>query len=695
MRIDIKGHVSHLNLPVTKPLLPVFEAIINSFDAIDQRRSSPPKIIIRIRREPAESNFASDAKIASVVGFVIEDNGIGFTEENYLSFDTANSRLKINGKGTGRFLWLKAFSDISVSSIYEEGGVWKKRCFRFDESAKEGILDHTIEELENEATHQHLTRVTLMGYKDVYKAKCPKSRDSIAHNIIEHCVTRFIDKGCPGIILADEDGDLRLNEIFQSEYWGNAKTDTVAIRDCAVEITTLRLTSREAKRHELHLCAHDRSVETCKLNEVVPILDGKLMDEEATGFYAYAFVTGTCLDKAVNRERTHLDLPDSIEIGLPDLVSRADINAAVGQKVGEHLRDVLAPIIVERQRRIESYVDDKAPNYRPLFKHRAEAINGIGGKLTDEKIELELHKIQRDFESDTMRNLSVSLEKLKSEKVGHEEYERLYGAILGSVTDIGRAELTKYIAHRKAIIELFDASLGLARDGRYAKEDVIHRIIYPMKSTSEDTPYEHQNLWIIDERLSYHRMLTSDKPISDMVNNNSSGDRPDLVIFNQKHAFTEQSEDDANEALSSVVIIEFKRPMREDYKKEHPFSQVVRYCEQLRAGELKNQRGRIIKVNDATRVFAYIICDPLPEVFELAVKQFSFKRMVDGEGLFKQHEDPAMYIEILSFDRVLRDAKRRNKILFDRLGIRSYRAEGSLAVTMSEKLQACSNGSRI
>ena len=679
MKIDIQGHVSQLSLPASKPLLPVFEAIINSFDAIEQRKNDSPKITIRTQRESAIQNVANDTKLAPVIGFVIEDNGSGFTEENFLSFDTASSRHKVNGKGTGRFLWIKAFSDISIESVYEEDGEWYRRTFRFDESAKEGIHEHEREVLDANDARLPFTKVTLSGYKDAYKSKCPKGRDSISHSIIEHCVTRFINKDCPSIVLSDEDGDISLNEIFRSSYLSHSKTDTVHVRDCKLEITTLRLTTTEAKRHELHLCAHNRSVETDKLVDIVPVLDGKLgAAGDDSSFYAFVFVTGSCLDASVNRERTRLEIPDSIEVTLPGMISRSDINTIVKQTASAHLQDVLAPLVIERRRRIENYVDNKEPAYRPLFKHRVEAINNIGGKLTDERIELELHKIQRDFESETMRKLSISLAKLKSESVEHEEYERLYGAILGSVTDIGRAELTKYIAHRKTIIELFDASLCLARDGKYAKEDVIHRIIYPMRTTSDDIPQGSQNLWIIDERLSYHRMLTSDRQISDTIHGTTSLDRPDLVVFNQQHAFTEQADDSTDEALSSVVIIEFKRPMREDYKKEHPFCQILRYCTQLRAGELKNQRGRTIKANDSTRVFAYIICDLLPEVTTPAIQQYSFRRMVDGEGLFKQHEEPAMYVEMLSFDRVLRDAKRRNQILFDRLGVHSFRAEGTL-----------------
>jgi hypothetical protein len=247
MRIDIQGHVSHLDLPASKPLLPVFEAIINSFDAIEQHRGASSKIVIRTQREPAALNVANDMRIAPIVAFIIEDNGAGFTEENFLSFNTASSRHKVNGKGTGRFLWLKAFSDITIESIYKENGEWRRRTFRFDESVIDGIHEHRLEVLENDGRHQFVTKVSLSGYKSIYKSKCPKGRDSIAHSIIEHCVTRLFDKNCPQITLSDENGDISLNEIFSSSYMSHAKTDTAHFRDCTIEITTLRLTTREAK----------------------------------------------------------------------------------------------------------------------------------------------------------------------------------------------------------------------------------------------------------------------------------------------------------------------------------------------------------------------------------------------------------------------------------------------------------------
>ena len=38
-------------------------------------------------------------------------------------------------------------------------------------------------------------------------------------------------------------------------------------------------------------------------------------------------------------------------------------------------------------------------------------------------------------------------------------------------------------------------------------------------------------------------------------------------------------------------------------------------------------------------------------------------------GLYKYHEKSHSYIEILSFDKILNDAEKRNRILFDKLGV--------------------------
>jgi hypothetical protein len=69
-------------------------------------------------------------------------------------------------------------------------------------------------------------------------------------------------------------------------------------------------------------------------------------------------------------------------------------------------------------------------------------------------------------------------------------------------------------------------------EGGYARERTIHELIFPLKHTSDDIDYEQQNLWIIDEKLSFHRYLASDielRQVSAITTNEN--DRPDLLIF--------------------------------------------------------------------------------------------------------------------------------------------------------------------
>lgn len=44
-----------------------------------------------------------------------------------------------------------------------------------------------------------------------------------------------------------------------------------------------------------------------------------------------------------------------------------------------------------------------------------------------------------------------------------------------------------------------------------------------------------------------------------------------------------------------------------------------------------------------------------------------FSETIDGLGMFRMLNN--QYIEVLTYDKIINDAKKRNKILFDKLGI--------------------------
>src|SRR4051794_20502486 len=80
-----------------KPLLPVFEAVSNALDAINDRKS-PGTIQVQVLRHPDQL----DGGRGDPFGFIVRDNGIGFTKENIDSFDEIYSVKKLNRGGKGR-----------------------------------------------------------------------------------------------------------------------------------------------------------------------------------------------------------------------------------------------------------------------------------------------------------------------------------------------------------------------------------------------------------------------------------------------------------------------------------------------------------------------------------------------------------------------------------------------------------------
>ncbi|MCP4109777.1 MAG: hypothetical protein GY749_30385 [Desulfobacteraceae bacterium] len=137
------------------------------------------------------------------------------------------------------------------------------------------------------------------------------------------------------------------------------------------------------------------------------------------------------------------------------------------------------------------------------------------------------------------------------------EYKKEYEEYIIEATEDGKARLSDYIIHRKRILLFLEKCLQRKEDGTYTNEDMIHKLLYPMKTTSDDNEYSNQNLWIIDERLCYHNYLASDMQFKKMNSMKSdSADRPDIFIINSPLNFDRPfafSED--KDQISSITII--------------------------------------------------------------------------------------------------------------------------------------------
>jgi hypothetical protein len=51
----------------------------------------------------------------------------------------------------------------------------------------------------------------------------------------------------------------------------------------------------------------------------------------------------------------------------------------------------------------------------------------------------------------------------------------------------------------------------------------------------------------------------------------------------------------------------------------------------------------------------------------MIANEYSYTMMPDGQGFFGFNNNLKAYVEIISYDKLLEDAKQRNQILFDKL----------------------------
>jgi hypothetical protein len=318
-----------------------------------------------------------------------------------------------------------------------------------------------------------------------------------------------------------------------------------------------------------------------------------------------------------------------------------------------------------KEERIRNFVHNKAPHYRPLLKHKTGVLDAIPPNLSDQKLDLELYRLNQDYDTELREEGLKLLEDI--EKGDVQQVSTGYEQFLEEWNEAGMAKLATHVAHRKATLTLLRASLNLTEKGKYQLENAVHGLIFPLKKTSDDVHADQMNLWIVDEKLAYHYYLASDIPFRQLRNDTislDSADRPDLLIFNRPAAFVNQGA-----PFSSVVLVEFKRPARDDYSDdENPISQIYKYVGQIKTGKALDRGGRPISVPPQMPFYAYIIAD-ITDTLRFQAQTANLHSSPDGLGYFGYNNQIGVYVEIISFDKLVSDAERRNAYFFHQLGL--------------------------
>jgi hypothetical protein len=320
--------------------------------------------------------------------------------------------------------------------------------------------------------------------------------------------------------------------------------------------------------------------------------------------------------------------------------------------------------------KVQQFVSQRAPRYRPILSRISEAQLNIDPEISDKELDLALHRHFASIESELLAEGHDLMAENPSETI--DEYTLKLEAYLRKAEDIKKSDLAGYVSHRRVILDLFEKAIQRNSEGRYEREELIHRLIMPMRIDANNVPLHAGDLWILDERLAFHDYLASDKPLCSMpITGSSDTAEPDLVVLN---VFDQPIlvSDGPTIPLASLEIVEIKRPMRNDSgqgEERDPIEQAIGYLQRIRAGGVKTVTGRPIPASNDIPGFCYILADLTPTLISRCEQHHDLTKTADGMGYFGYKKNMKAFVDVISFDRLVNAAKERNRAFFDKLGL--------------------------
>lgn len=643
---------------------PLVEVIVNAIQAIEAHNTRGEIKIIVERSVQIET----DGGVPAVESFEIIDNGIGFTEENRESFDTLYSEYKMTegGKGFGRFTCLKYFKNLKVDSCYSDAGKFWQRTFAMGKHKDIIVNEDNVPSKLKESG----SRVRLIGVKE---GKFPdKKLKTIAKHLVEKLLPYFITKDyiCPQIKITEKDNTntIILNDYVENELSGFIENVGVVKKEFTLKqhkfhVRVFKFYSPKShQKSKISLVAHKREATDIAIHNYIPEFIDEFYDEKTTGnkvsdrnFIIKIYVFGNYLDKNVSLERG----------GFYFKKAGGDLHYGISKDETEKIAAVIAQGAVsgdiktrqeKKVERVNAYVENHAPWHQELLKNID--ISSISMNPSRKEIETKL-QTEKYIQEVAIKQ---DVEKILSD-TNLEDIRANVPDIVRKISETSKNDLVHYIALRRNILEIFEKSLEVDKKGKYASEGLVHDIIFPKKKDNSVIPFEGHNLWMIDERLNFTNYVASDLPL-----NGGKSERPDLLIYNHPVGFRAD-----NEPSNPITIFEFKKPKRDDFanpsSKDDPIKQIIRYVNSIKDGEFLTPTGKRINVADNTPFYGYVVCELNNKVEKWLKREKDFKPMADRLGWFRWREQINLYIEVLSWDKVLKDANMRNRIFFHKLGI--------------------------
>lgn len=674
---DIEGIISELNLSESDVLYPFFETVVNSIQSINEEieksSNTTGEIFIYIERDKTNKALFEKESNYPIKSIKIIDNGIGFNNSNFESFCKSHSikKIKIGGKGLGRFTMLSVFNTIRIDSIYKN----EKREMmirKLELSRDSGQLKIDIQPTLKPETG---TEVLLEDINSKFKTETAKySHEDIADNILEHCLLYYLSKDVPTIRVIEDGLEINLSKQFApADFIKYTKTKPILSYD----FTVYFVKSDKIKAHEYFLCGHNRKVKSRRIDSFFPIFTSKVVEKDEE-YWLQIYVVSEYLNERVSPARNEINFPkikdenidpsfDNFKEETRTVIIERDIDELIKELLLEKYDYIINTRKELLRHKLTNYLNsDEGLEYRTLDTDDNFLIT-IPDTADEKKMDDILHEHQYKKSKEIRKKRERLLSKDYSKK---SDYQTLLKDVIASTTKEGHTRLAQYVAHRKTIINLLEKYLEWCEEkNNYKDEATLHNLIFIMGGSDETVHYDSHNLWILDDRLAYHRYIYSDKAIkAHKPKKNEKGSKleTDVAIYDiydKNYLYGEKNE---YEEVASAVIFEFKRPDRNITYEE--FSKQMR--EQIQAineGKIVDENKKHVPTSSSTPIFFYYVCDV--NAYNTLKKSAILEGFTETPYKSLMRLTNNTYQEILTYQTLIVNAKRRNKAFFKKLGI--------------------------
>jgi hypothetical protein len=581
-----------------------FEAVANALDAEADRVS------IHIKVDSFES--------PKTLQLVIEDNGKGFTDENFKRFSKLLEVRSRDHKGLGRLVYLAYFKEVKIESYYEAS---KKREFTLN-SKFNGKSKLKLEEKNSGSI------LRFNGYhKNKVNSYAYLVPDKIKENLTKEFFPLFFRKKERGDRLHIEIS-LEVNEPNYAHGFISGKT-ILDFNDLPeLEKATFQNFSLDFyQSFDIHYSIEkDMSIERSISTSVC--VDDRALEYDLIPIESiphghqlrFLFISGFFEGKT-NASRQRLELPDEITERTLKTSLRREIGRIINAKI---------PSVELDNKQIEIELNSHFPHLSGYFPlHEAGLI------LKSDALE----EAQKRFFSDQKKILEC-------ENLNDEQYSK--------ALELSSRALAEYVMYRIRIISKLKA-MTPKND-----EKELHKLIVPMRKTLREESFDddiyNNNVWILDDRFMGYNTILSDefmgkiiKEISlDSIDDNT---KPDITMVFSGNPEEEQK--------VSVVVVELKKYGLPLVKNEEVVSQ------------LKQRAKKLLRYfpDKIERIWFYGITEINSEFRESLIED-GFKELFSHGQIFFKPQDiivnndernPFMVdLFVITYESLIDDAESRN-----------------------------------